>query len=155
MIGCVRATYVFTTDWAVPAPVAEVAAVLDDLERYPEWWPQVRAVASLGPTTARVLCRSTLPYTLDLVLEAVRRPGPVVEPVETLEVDVGGDLEGRVRWHLAPAAGGTAMHFEQEVEIGGALALASYVARPLLAWNHHRMMVGCELGLRRWLAGQP
>jgi hypothetical protein len=43
------------------------------------------------------------------------------------------------------------MRFEQEVEVGGLLALASYAARPVLAWNHHRMMGGCEAGLRQRL----
>ncbi|GAB2968054.1 SRPBCC family protein [Nocardioides montaniterrae] len=141
-----RAAYDFTTQWLVPAPIADVARVLDDLEHYPEWWPQVRAVASLGPTTARVLCRSALPYTLDLVLEAVSRTPP------TLEVAVGGDLEGTVRWHLSAVAGGTRMLFEQHVEVGGALALASYAARPVLTWNHHRMMAGAERGLRERLS---
>ncbi|MCL2543644.1 MAG: SRPBCC family protein [Nocardioidaceae bacterium] len=139
-----RATYSFTADWTLPAPVERVATVLVDLERYPEWWPQVRAVASLGPDTARVLCRSTLPYTLDLVLEAVSREPPL------LEVRLGGDLEGRVRWQLEPAGpAGTRMRFAQDVEVGGPLALASYAARPLLAWNHARMMAGCRAGLSR------
>jgi carbon monoxide dehydrogenase subunit G len=142
----VRATYVFGADWTVPAPVEEVAALLDDLERYVEWWPQVRAVASLGPTTARVLCRSTLPYTLDLVLEAVTRSAP------TLEVAVSGDLDGVVRWHLTHESFGTRMQFEQEVEARGVLAALSYVARPLLVWNHQRMMRACEEGLRERLA---
>jgi hypothetical protein len=126
----------------VRAPVEAVAETVLDLERYPEWWPQVRAVAKLGPDTARVLCRSTLPYTLDLVLDAVSRGLP------TVEVAVGGDLVGSVRWTLAPQDGGTRMDYAQEVRVGGALAAASYVARPLLAWNHHRMMLGCERGLR-------
>lgn len=140
-----RATYSFTADWTVPAPVEDVAAVLVDLERYPEWWPQVRAVASLGPATARVLCRSRLPYTLDLVLEAVSRSAP------TLEVAVGGDLDGGVRWHLTPESFGTRMQLEQEVSVGGALAAVSSVARPALVWNHQQMMRGCESGLRERL----
>ncbi|KAA1428010.1 polyketide cyclase [Nocardioides antri] len=122
--------------------MAEVAATVVDLEHYPEWWPQVRAVVKLGPDTARVLCRSTLPYTLDLVLDAVSREAPV------LEVAVRGDLDGWVRWTLSPAAGGTRTDFAQEVVVTGALAVASRLARPLLSWNHHRMMRGCERGLQ-------
>jgi len=118
-----------------------------DLEHYPDWWRQVRAVVRLGPDDARVLCRSTLPYTLDLVLHAVSREAPV------LEVAVSGDLHGTVRWRLTPEPGGTRMDFEQDVEVVGALAWASVVARPLLAWNHHRMMAGCLAGLRARLAG--
>ncbi|HWU21873.1 MAG TPA: SRPBCC family protein [Nocardioides sp.] len=141
-MGGVRATYSFNADWTVPAPMAAVAETVLDLEHYPEWWPQVRAVASLGPTTARVICRSALPYDLDLVLESVSQQPPL------LEVAVAGDLDGWVRWHLEEYAGGTRMRFEQQVGVGGLLALASYVARPLLTWNHHRMMRGCEAGLR-------
>jgi hypothetical protein len=35
--------------------------------------------------------------------------------------------------------------------VDGALAVASYVARPLMTWNHDRMMRGCADGLRRRL----
>jgi hypothetical protein len=143
----VSASYRFGGRWTVPHGVPEVAALLVDLERYPEWWPQVVAVASLGPDDARVLCRSALPYTLDLVLHAVHREPPV------LETTVDGDLHGVVRWRLSPSGlDGTRLDFEQEVEVRGALAVASYAGRPLLRWNHDRMMRGCVAGLRRALA---
>lgn len=125
--------------------MAEVASVVSDLERYPEWWPQVRAVAKIDDDTARVLCRAALPYTLDLVLHAISRDAPV------LEVALSGDLDGWVRWTLSEADGGTRTEFEQEVAARGALAAASYVARPLLRWNHDRMMAGCRAGLERRL----
>ena len=35
------------------------------------------------------------------------------------------------------------------------MVLASYVARPLFVWNHHRMMRGSEQGLRALLERQP
>ncbi len=140
-------SYRFEGTWHVPHPIAEVADTLLDLEHYPAWWPEVVAVARLGPDDARVICRSVLPYSLDLVLHAERREPPV------LETSVSGDLRGVVRWRLsAPTVGSTRMEFEQEVDVSGALALASYVARPLLRWNHHRMMVGCIAGLERRLA---
>ena len=143
------ATYRFAGTWTVPHPVPAVAGVLVDLERYPEWWPEVVAVASLGPDDARVLCRSVLPYTLDLVLHAEHREPPL------LETSVSGDLRGVVRWRLTGEGSGTRMDFEQEVEVRGPLALASYVARPVLRWNHHRMMRGCVAGLRARLDGAP
>jgi uncharacterized protein YndB with AHSA1/START domain len=139
------AAYEFLGTWSVPAPLDAVREAVVDLEHYPEWWPQVRAVVKLGRDDARVLCRSTLPYTLDLVLHAVSREGSV------LEVEVSGDLDGSVRWELTPEPGGTRMEFEQRVVVSGALAVASYVARPLLRWNHHRMMLGCVAGLRERL----
>jgi carbon monoxide dehydrogenase subunit G len=139
------ATYRFRGTWSVDAPLDAVRETVVDLERYPEWWPQIRAVAKLGPDDARVLCRSALPYTLDLVLHARSREGTL------LEVEVSGDLAGTVRWQLAPEPAGTRMDFEQEVVVTGLLALASYVVRPLLRWNHHRMMLGCIAGLRERL----
>jgi hypothetical protein len=139
--------YTFERAWEVPATASEVADVVVDLERYPDWWPQIRAVASLGPDTARVLVRATLPVTLDLVLEAVSREPPV------LEVALGGDLDGWARWGLTDVPGGTRCDYRQEVTASGAVALASYVARPLLVWNHRRAMAGCERGLRERLGG--
>lgn len=139
--GGVRAAFAFRDSWEVPASVEEVAATLTDLEHYPRWWPQVRAVAKLGPDAAWVRCRSTLPYTLDLVLDAVRRTPPVVE------VALSGDLAGFARFALTASEDGTRLDFSQEVSVGGLLALASYAARPVLAWNHDRMMAGCRAGL--------
>jgi polyketide cyclase/dehydrase/lipid transport protein len=138
----VSATFAFSSAWEVPAPPASVHAVLLDLEHYPDWWPQVVAVASLGPDHARVLCRSVLPYTLDLVLHAVdRSPGRLV-------VDLAGDLAGTVVFGLTATDAGTRLDFTQEVEVRrGWLGVASYVGRPALRWNHERMMRGCRDGL--------
>ena len=135
-------TYAFDGSWLVSAPPAAVHDVLVDLERYPDWWPQIVAVASLGPDDARVLCRSALPYTLDLVLHAVDRSP------ERLEVEVSGDLSGSVVFRLAAADDGTRIDLEQQVRVTGPLAVASYVLRPVLRWNHDRMMSGCVAGLR-------
>lgn len=139
------ASYSFDGTWHVAAPTAEVAATIVDLERYPEWWPEVRAVASLGPDDAWVVCRSVLPYHLNLVLHAVARDGPV------LEVAVSGDLEGYVRWRLSEEGPGTRMELEQQVTVTGLLGVASYALRPVLRWNHHRMIESCVTGLRKRL----
>jgi carbon monoxide dehydrogenase subunit G len=144
----VEAAFEFTDGWEVAAPVDAVAATLTDLEHYPRWWPQVRAVAKLGPDTAWVRCRSTLPYTLDLVLDAVSRTPPVVE------VALAGDLDGFARFTLTPSGDGTRLDFDQEVRVTGALALASYAGRPVLAWNHRRMMAGCRVGLASAVQGR-
>ncbi|WP_426247089.1 SRPBCC family protein [Nocardioides sp. LHG3406-4] len=139
----------FTEDWWLPHPRAAVADVLLDLARYPVWWPQVVAVASLGPDDARVLCRSVLPYTLDLVLHAERRDADVLETL------VDGDLEGTARWRLLDEGAGTRMLFEQEVGVAGRwLAVAAVLARPAVRWNHGRMMAGCRAGLETRLAGR-
>lgn len=139
-------SYVFADAWHLDAAPQRVRDVVVDLERYPEWWPQVVAVASLGPDDAWVVCRSALPYTLDLLLHAVSRDLPV------LEVAVSGDLSGSVRFRLSPSYGGTVLRLEQEVGVTGLLGALSPLARPVLTWNHDRMMRGCVAGLRRRLA---
>jgi carbon monoxide dehydrogenase subunit G len=138
----VRRTYAFSGTWTVEAPLPVVQEALVDLEHYPEWWPQVKAVASLGTSDAWVLCRSALPYTLDLHLHAVRR-----EP-DRLEVAISGDLDGLASWRLTDLGGRTRLDFHQEVSVGGWLAAVSPSVRPLLRWNHARMMAGCLEGLR-------
>ncbi|KRA31335.1 MULTISPECIES: SRPBCC family protein [unclassified Nocardioides] len=138
-----RRSFAFESSWEVAAPVERVAETVVDLEHYPEWWPQVRAVAKLGPDTAWVRCRSTLPYTLDLVLDAVSRTPPVVE------VRISGDLEGYARFTLSSTEMGTRLDFAQEVEVSGMLGILSGIARPVMTWNHDRMMAGCREGLVR------
>ena len=137
-----RRAYAFSGSWTVDAATARVQEVLVDLERYPDWWPQVLAVASLGADDARVLCRSSLPYTLDLVLHAVRRDAAL------LEVRITGDLDGTVTWRITEHGPGTRLDFEQEVTVGGWLAVMSPALGPVLRWNHARMMAGCVEGLR-------
>jgi len=137
-------TYRFRDEWSVPGSQDAVQAVLVDLEHYVTWWPEVRAVAKLGADDAVVICRSRLPYSLELRLTAVHR-----EP-HLLEVRIDGDLSGHARWQLGPDPLGTRLVFDQQVQVRNrALALASYVARPLLIWNHHRMMRSCIDGLTR------
>lgn len=137
-----RRGYAFSGTWTLEASPSRVHEVLVDLEHYPEWWPQVLAVASLGEDLARVLCRSTLPYTLDLQVRALRR-----EP-SVLEVAVDGDLEGWAAWRLTDLGTRTRLDFVQEVTARGWLACLSPVVRPLLRWNHAQMMAGCVGGLR-------
>lgn len=140
--------YSFRDSWTVPFPRDRVQAVLVDLEHYAAWWPQVRAVVKLGEDDARVLCRSALPYTLDLLLHAE------VRDLDHLETSLSGDLVGEVRWRLTDLGPtGTRLDFEQDVHVNGRfLQLASRAARPLLRWNHHRMMEGCIAGLHRRLS---
>lgn len=137
------ARYSFRDRWHVAAPPARVHEVLADVERYVEWWPQVVAVGLLGEGRGLVLCRSSLPYVLELELIERRN-----EP-EVLEVEVAGHLEGTVRFELRADGAGTEVRFVQDVVVRGWLALASPLGRPALTWNHARMMRGARAGLAR------
>jgi hypothetical protein len=139
--------YSFNEQWVVPASPAAVHAVLEDVEQYPQWWPQILATVRLGEEEGLVACRSTLPYTLHLHLTAVRRD------TDRLETAIDGDLVGSVRWLIHPHPEGTDLRYEQDVVVAGrALGIGSYLGRPVLRWNHHRMMLGCRRGLMDRLA---
>ena len=137
-------TYRFSSTFTLEAPRKRVHEMLVDLEFYADWWPQVRAVAKLDDDHALVVCRSSLPYDLELELSAVSRE------LDLLEVGIDGPIRGWAKYHLdEQGPGSTSLRFEQEVRAETPMfVLASYVARPLLVWNHHRMMAGAEKGLR-------
>lgn len=136
------ADYRFAHTMSLAAPPAAVHATLVDLERFVDWWPQVRAVASLGPEDALVVCRSALPYDLELALRAESRDPAL------LRVGIDGPIRGYAQWALAAVPGGTRLEFTQEVRAASRpLALSSAVLKPLLRWNHQVMMRGAERGL--------
>jgi len=137
-------TYRFSSTFTLEAPRKRVHQVLVDLEFYAEWWPQVRAVAKIDDDHALVVCRSSLPYDLELELSAESRD------LDCLEVGIDGPIRGWARYHLdEQSPGTTTLRFEQQVRAEAPMfVLASYVVRPLLVWNHHRMIRGSEQGLR-------
>ena len=103
-------TYRFSSTFTLEAPRERVHDVLVDLEFYADWWPQVRAVAKIDDDHALVVCRSTLPYDLELELSAVSR-----DP-DCLEVGIDGPIRGWARYHLdEQGPGRTSLQFEQEV----------------------------------------
>ena len=56
--------YVFRSVWHIPASMADVVPVLEDLGSYPAWWPEIREVHPLGNDRFEVVARSLLPYEL-------------------------------------------------------------------------------------------
>lgn len=141
------ARFEFRETWALPYEPAAVGRVLAAIEFYPRWWPQVRAVARLSPDAAWVICRSRLPYSLNLVLEARSRRLPV------LECDISGDLAGFARWRVEAGGPGTIARYEQVVELTDPLLKPfARVLRPMLEWNHRQMMRSGRRGLPIQLA---
>ncbi|MDT0308811.1 SRPBCC family protein [Streptomyces sp. DSM 44917] len=135
----------FRSDWRIPAPAAAVFAVLENVEDYPAWWPQVREVIRDGPDSGRCRFRSFLPFELRVTATAARR-----DPAAgLLEVVLAGDLDGRVRWLLRPRPGGTAVRYEQDTALRKpGLRRLARPARPLLIANHALMMRAGRRGLR-------
>lgn len=141
--------YRFRSTWRLAAHPDQVYAALLDVESYPAWWPQVRAVRQLDDSSGELTCRSLLPYDLTFV---VRRE--VEDPVErVLRAAMTGDLAGSSQWTVQPADAGALAVFDEDVTVLRSLIKAAgRVARPALSFNHGLMMRSGEKGLRSHLA---
>ncbi|OQO91925.1 polyketide cyclase [Saccharomonospora piscinae] len=129
--------YRFRSRWWLPAAEPPVFAALADLHGYPLWWPDVRSVIRWDDATAEVRCRSSLPYTLRLVLRRVEQD----ERAGRLVVTLHGDLDGVLHAVLGRDGGGTRVDIAQEVEVRrGSLRALSLAGRPALRANHSAMM---------------
>jgi hypothetical protein len=94
--------------------------------------------------------RAVLPYDLSFML--VRR---VADPRSgTLEAQLEGDLDGTIRWEIAPAGDGSVITFiERVVTRKPLLERLAPVARIAFIANHALMMRHGQAGLRVYLAG--
>ncbi|MFF2042082.1 SRPBCC family protein [Kitasatospora sp. NPDC058170] len=142
--------YRFSGAWLLDAPPHAVYAALEDVPRYPLWWPDIRAARQTGADTGEVVIRALVPYRLVLVLTAARR-----DPAAgVLEVAMRGDLVGWSRWTITPDGAGTRALFEEETRPGKPLLRRlARPGRPLFRANHAVMMLRGRRGLRAYLAG--
>jgi hypothetical protein len=142
--------YVFRSVWQVQAPLADLIPVLNDIESYPAWWPEIRAVRPLGDDRFEVVARSFLPYELRFVSEAAAdEPTPGV-----INARLSGDMEGTVRWTVEQLDAGCRLVYDQEVTTHKRLLnVMAPVARPGFKANHAVMMRHGESGLRTFMAG--
>lgn len=140
----------FASSHPVAAPRDAVFAVLEDAERWPSWWPQIRSVTPYDDVHGRAEIRSFLPLTLriELATELVDAESGV------LRATLAGDLVGWSQFALrADGADRTILDYTQEVRLGmpglaGRLA-ANPLARPVLIANHAAMMRSGMRGLAR------
>lgn len=145
-----RHLYVFRSKWIVPAPAATVFDTLAALDKYPQWWPQVRSTRPIDDDTCEIEVRSHLPYSLRMTAHHSRRDAAA----GVLEARLTGDLIGKSRWTMAPTPDGTGtvLEFGEEVEMIRPLLRRLSFARPAFRANHSVMMRSGERGLRRHLA---
>jgi hypothetical protein len=127
--------------------------VLNDSERYPEWWKGVQAVdllregdeVGVGQVT-RFSWRSVLPYTLKFDMRVTR-----VEQPHLIEGEASGELEGRGIWRLFEGAC-TAVVYDWRVRTTQSwMNVMGPIARPAFAWNHDLVMRQGGVGLAREL----
>lgn len=143
-----RPFYRFQTTWRIEASASDAFRVLNDIERYPAWWPEIKEARLISEARADVRVRAALPYTLHIRLQKEIAD----EPAGILRTSLSGDLEGWSSWSISPVGGECWLRFHEEVVTTRRLmnALAP-IARPLFRLNHSLMMRHGERGLRRHL----
>ncbi|MCD0480984.1 SRPBCC family protein [Streptacidiphilus sp. ASG 303] len=142
--------YRFASRWELAAPPGDAWRVLEDVPRYPLWWPEVRSVRRTDDRRGVFTVRSLLPYVLVFGAEQVRR-----DPAAgVLEAALDGDLCGWSRWTVTPRPGGSLVLFEEDVRPGRPLMRRlALPARPAFTANHALMMRSGRRGLAAFLAG--
>jgi uncharacterized protein YndB with AHSA1/START domain len=146
--------YTFLTTWLLEASRDRTWEVLQDAERWPEWWRGVESVRLLEPgdgarvgSRYRIAWRSRVPYGLEFDF-TVRR----VEAPRLMEGDARGELEGSGRWHLFEQDGMTAVLYDWRVGTTRRwMNLVGPVARPIFEYNHDVVMRWGGEGLARRL----
>jgi Polyketide cyclase / dehydrase and lipid transport len=140
--------YVFRSEWRLPAGPDEVYAVLEDVENYPAWWPQVVRVRRIDDLSGEMKVRSRLPYTLTVVLQR-----EVEDPVRrVLRARLDGDMTGMSQWTVSASGPGSVAVFDEAVDMRRrTIRTAGRFARPALVLNHSLMMRAGERGLRSFL----
>ena len=145
-----RNFYKFRSEWRLSAPPDDVFLALAELDDYPTWWPEVRAVRRLSDDARQLCCRSLLPYDLNFTarrLQYDRLTG-------ILEARLSGDLEGISRWTITTLSGGTLAIFDEEVIANKTLLRRlSLIGRGAFTGNHQLMMSHGRRGLSAYLAG--
>lgn len=150
----------FASTWTVGATPERVLDVLRDVETWPNWWPQVRAVQPHDDRSGLLIIRSLLPLTLRVTVTAE------IDSPELLKARLDGDLIGWTQFAIRPSAGGdspyasasaydvgTVIEYSQVARIGKrGWAQAARFAKPVLVANHIAMMRAGRNGLRRQCA---
>ena len=144
------------TGWLVAARIEEVAAILSEPERLPDWWPavylSVEVVDPGGPDglgrTVALHTRGWLPYTL-------RWRGRLVEDRRPhgWTIEATGDLAGRGVWSLVQQGDLAAVDYDWRIDVEKPLLRPlTPVLAPLYAANHRWAMARGREGLERALA---
>jgi hypothetical protein len=139
------------TIWRIGASLPEVWRALTEPSRWPEWWPGLEAAIVLDGdgfhARRRFVWKGVFPYRLTTDIRTVR-----VEPYRRIEGVASGDVAGTGVWRFAGRDGLTEARHEWRVRVTAPwLSVLSRLARPLVCWNHGKIMEWGAHGLARRL----
>ncbi len=144
--------YHLVTTWCVRASLEEVAAILSEPERLPDWWPSVYLDAQetapgdatgLGKKVA-LHTKGWLPYTLRWQFRVT-----AIEPPRRVVLEPMGDFTGRGTWTFAQEGATAVIRYDWEVEAHKPMLRAlAPLLRPAFVANHLWAMRRGEESLR-------
>lgn len=146
------AQYSFTTIWRVHTPIEKTWDAILRSDQYPTWWKSVVKVVLLKPGDAngigavvRTTWKTHLPYGFSFDTRVVR-----IEPLQTIELEAFGDLQGTGLWTLTRAGDETIVQYDWQVKTTKAwMNLIAPIAKPFFSWNHAAVMQDGADGLAR------
>ena len=143
------AEYRLITRWRVSAPRQAVWDILNDVMRYPEWWPCYKRCHHLTPgvtgvgSASEYVVRGPLPYDVCYRVEVTH-----YDPPREAAFSAAGDLVGDGRMVYDPDRDGTLVTIYWNVRTSGLwMNLLGPVLRWLFVWNHNTIMRKGEQGL--------
>ncbi|MEZ0242731.1 MAG: SRPBCC family protein [Sphingomonas sp.] len=150
--------FVLVTDWHFTQPLDRVWALIEDTERWPDWWPAVKKVETIrqGDETGlgavrRITWGTALPYTLTFDVEVTK-----IEKHDCIEGRAFGELEGTGIWNFHAEPEGTHVRYLWRVDVTKPwMKLMAPILAPMFAWNHNKVMCWGLAGARKALAAAP
>lgn len=148
--------YEFSDVWIIPTGINFAWRMVDDVARWPTWWPDYRFTEPVskvkhGPGARwHVRVKSDLPYTLDFHFVVLAH-----EPPSYVRTHVEGFFDGEIDWRLEQVSPGmTRMTLHEQTETKWAFInlAAKLGGRSLLVRNHNAAMRRGELGMKAALA---
>jgi len=140
----------FATLWRFEAPLDAVWDAVYHSENWPQWWRGLTSVVRLSPegsdvvgSVQRFTWKGALPYRLTFDILTTR-----VEHQSLIEGVASGDLAGVGTWRLSWEEGVTVVRYDWKVSMARSwLKALAFAARPLVSWNHDKIMQWGERGL--------
>jgi hypothetical protein len=148
------ASYSFITEWKLKAPLADVWQTIRESSEWPRWWKGVVSVKEITPgnehrigNISDLVWKSFLPYHLCFRSTVVK-----VIPMEYMEGDVVGELEGKGRWYFYYNDGITTVRYHWDVKTTKSwMNFFAPLLKGIFKWNHDVVMQWGGEGLAKKL----
>ena len=149
-----RPRFEYVTEWHFDAPVEAVWEALADVERWPQWWPHVRAVRTLERgglrghgTVHRIRWSSRLPYGFTIDVRTIDSLAPL-----RLHGRATGDMAGVGLWQLRREGPCTHLRYTWNLALHRRwMRLLAPLLAPVFRWNHEGVMRAGMRGLEKRL----